>query len=90
MTFKTWDLLGVFKEDVEGDLAVDLEGDFKQDMEGDLLSSSGQVWSRPGSGYSSDLIVLSIRAFPLSDHLSDLRKFPEPLELEVYPLKLNS
>ena len=41
----------------------DFRGDFKQDMEGDLLSTSGQVrfvWSRSGSVYSPNLVLLSL------------------------------
>jgi len=53
MTFKTWDFRGVFKEDFEGDFEGDLEGD----LEGD---SKGQVWSRSGSVYSPNLILLSL------------------------------
>ena len=49
---------------MEGDFVGDskgfFRGDFKQDMEGDLLSSSGQVRSMSGSGYSSNLIPLSL------------------------------
>ena len=37
---------------MEGDSKVDFRGDLKQDMEEDLLSSSGQVKVRSGSGYS--------------------------------------
>mgnify|MGYP001249656099 CR=1 FL=1 len=54
----------MFKGDLEGDLEGDYKGDFRgevqQDLEGDLLSSSGQVWSRSGSGYSPNLILLSL------------------------------
>ena len=48
------------KVDFEVDLKGEMEEDFKQDMEGDLLSSSGQVRSMSGSGYSSNLILLSL------------------------------
>ena len=37
---------GELEEDSKGDF----RGDFKQDIEGDLLSSSGQVQVRSGSG----------------------------------------
>ena len=45
---------------LEGVLEVELEWDMEGDSKGDLLSSSGQVWSRSGSGYSSNLILLSL------------------------------
>ena len=44
----------VFKVDLEGDSKGDFRGDFKQDLEGDSLSSSGQVFFRSGSVYSSN------------------------------------
>ena len=46
--------------ELEGDSKGDFRGDFKQDIKGDLLSSSGQVWSRSGSVYSPNLILLSL------------------------------
>ena len=76
----------VFKGDLEGYLEEDLEvdyegnskwdciGDFKLDLEEDLLSGSGQVWSRSGSFYSSNLILLSFRA-----GLCQKNKFPDSI-----------
>ena len=46
--------------DLERDLEGMFEGDSKGDFRGDLLSSSGQVWSRSGSIYSPNLILLSL------------------------------
>ena len=61
--------------ELEGDSKGDFRGgdfrggDVKQDMEGDLLSSSGQVrsrsglvhvWSRSGSVYRPNLVLLSL------------------------------
>ena len=40
MTFKTWDLPGVFKEDFEGDLEGDLKVDLKVDLEGEMEGDS--------------------------------------------------
>ena len=53
---------GELEEDSKGDSKGDFRGDFKQDIEGNLLTRSGpgQVWSRSGSVYSPNFILLSL------------------------------
>ena len=64
-----------------------MEGDYKGDFRGDLLSRSGQVWSRSGSVYNPNLILLSLTLkqddwFSLLNSLSTGEDFP-PLVADI-------